>query len=115
MTNFKALGIEKHMTELFNSLEQSEHKLLEESEYFICPSISTRKPNTTFCDIIITDCQHEYYWYKNLIGFKFNCLLTLFKNKHTNQNYIHSIHGVRAVGNKVITFRDFDLKDISII
>ncbi len=115
MTNFKALGIEKHMAELFNSLEESEHKILEESEYFICPSISTRKPNMTFCDIILTDCQYKDWWYRNLIGMKFNCVITLFKNKHTNQNYIYSIHGVRAVGNKVIKFRSFDPKDISII
>lgn len=68
-----------------------------------------------FCDIIVTDCQHKDWWYKNLIGMKFTCLLTLFKNKHTNHNYIYSIHGVRAVGTKVIKFRSFDPKDISII
>jgi hypothetical protein len=114
MTNFKALGIEKDMTTLFNSLEASDLNLLEESSYFDHPSISARQ-QTSFCDIIVTDCQHKDWWYKNLIGMKFTCEINFTHCRHSNTKYISRLVGAKVTNTKIIRFRDFDPKDVSII
>jgi len=114
-TNFKAIGIGKEMTELFNSLEASELNLLNESEYFICPYIDKRKEGDKYCDIVVNDCQHSDWWYSKLIGMKFFCEINFSYCHYRNLNYISRIVGVRLTNTKVIKFRCFDPKDISII
>jgi hypothetical protein len=72
MTNYKALGIEKEMDEIFNS-EVDNINLLIQSSYYDNPYIQKRKSNEYYCSIIVVSCQSNMWWYKDLIGYSFFC------------------------------------------
>lgn len=113
MSNYKALGIEKEMTYEFNTWNESDLKKLIDSEYFLYPHITSRKDGKEFCMIEVVDCEHENWWYSKLIGFKFMCEIVFGDYGHGR--FIKTIKGVKLTKNKIIYFRDFSPKDVSII
>jgi len=107
------LGIDKEMSKLFQEYKKEDLNLLEASEYFTCPYIQRRKENQFYCKIFVSACSHEFYWYKNLIGYTFFCRL-YFGFYPDGSKYIRECKGIRLTNKKEIIFRGFDPKDIFI-
>lgn len=113
LTNYTALGIEKEMNEVFNSEKKDDINLLIKSSYFENPSIQKRRSDGFYCSIIVTSCQSEMWWYRDLIGYTFFCRI-----RYRIQNDIFIISefvGVKITKTKEILFRTFDPKDVIII
>jgi hypothetical protein len=113
MSNYKALGIDKEMSYEFSTWNESDLKKLEDSEYFMSPSITDRKEAKEFCHIRVTDCEHDNWWYSKLLGFEFMCEIKY--GDYGRGKFIRSFVGVKLTKNKIIYFRDFSPKDVSII
>jgi len=113
MGNYRALGVEKEMQNEFDSLNPSDLKMLMDSSYFEAPYITRRNADAVFCEIMVIDCQHKDWWYKNLIGFKFFC--EIIYKRCERGTYISRFVGVKLTGTKKIIFRDFDPKDVAVL
>ena len=113
MCNFKALGIDKEMTYEFNTWNESDLKKLVDSEYFNQPSISARKDGKEFCYVRVIDGEHNSWWYANLIGFEFMCEIKY--SDYGRGKFVSEFKGVKLTKNKIIHFRGFSPKDVSII
>jgi len=113
LPNFKALQIERDMIQEFSYYQASDLNLLIESSYFQNPYITKRKENEIYCNVRVVDCENEYYWYRNLIGFDFFCKI-IYKN-YGYGKFISEFTAVKLTGTKEIKFRSFSAKDVSII
>lgn len=114
MSNYKALGIEKEMQEVFNGHDKTDLTILEESEYFYCPYITKRQDGEVYCNVSIISCSHKDWWYKNLIGWTFFCRISFGKYPN-GQKYIREFEGIKITKTKSIIFKGFDPKDVIII
>ena len=57
MSNYRALGIDKEMSKLFQEYKKEDLNLLEASEYFTCPYIQRRKENQFYGSKYIRECK----------------------------------------------------------
>jgi hypothetical protein len=108
-SNYKSLGIEKEMSLEFSNYKESDLQRLQKSDYFDNPHITKRQENAHYCMVMVIDCQHESWWYANLIGLTFFCRV-----KYTNNRIVEYI-GVKLTKNKEIIFRTIDAKDVLIV
>lgn len=113
MCNYKALGIEKDMTYEYSTWNDSDLKKLIDSEYFNHPHITNRKEAKEFCNVRVIDCEHDNWWYANLIGFEFMCEVQYVD--YGRGKIVKQFKGVKLTKNKIMYFRDFSPKDVSIV
>lgn len=112
LPNFKALGIDKDMTDAFNSIDKSELQLLIESEYFNHPLITDRKKESEFCEVEVFCENKKGYWYDGLCGLTFFC--QIIYRDYGYGRFISEFKGVKLSNSKMIVFRSFNPEDVII-
>ena len=75
--------------------------------------VTNRRKNQSYCEIEVISCEHESYWYKNLIGCRFFCRIIFCDYGYGK--FIKEFVGVKLSKNKEIIFRSFDPKDVIIL
>lgn len=113
LPNFERLGVKKDIADLFNTHSSKDLQAIIDSEYFFAPYITRRDPSF-YANVFVISCKHEYFWYKNLIGFEFFCEIR-FRKPLDETSGITDVVGVKLTGTQKITFRSFDPEDVIII
>ena len=112
LPNFKMLGIEKQMTEEFETIPEMDLQKLIRSSYFQNPHIIQRRENSVFCEVEVIECENNF-WYKDLIGFQFFCEIHF--DSFRDRKYVKDFTGVKLTRTKMIIFRSFSPNDVVII
>lgn len=113
MCNFKALGIDKEMSQFYENTRMEDLQKLQKSEYFFAPLITRRQSGQEYCNVRVIGCRNDSWWYKELDGLEFFCEIRYryFNGKKSISDYV----GVILTNTKVITLRGFDPADVMII
>lgn len=107
------LGIKKVMDSEFDLIPKSELQRLIDSEYFNQPMVTTRPNDGEYCEVEVLDCENEGWWYKDLIGYKFFC--QIIYGDYGYGRFIKEFKGVKLSNGKMVVFKSFSPKDVSVV
>ena len=90
-------------------------QLLEKSECWTNSYPQKKEHGSLYAMVEVVSCEQKNWWYRDLIGLEFFCLLHLRKNHNTGGIYLESATAVRITKNQMTKGRNFSAKDILIL
>ena len=94
---------------------ESELSRLEKSCCYENSYPQKRKPEQVYATIEVVSCQHDLWWYKDLIGMEFFCRLVFYFDRNRSIKYLKDAEVIALTNTKQITGRSFSPDDIIIL